>query len=274
MNRLRTIAAVTRKDLTQFTRYPSIFLQLLIWPLIFPLVYILSAYALAGKNNVSMGAYKSITGTNNYMGFIVIGTMIYMWVNVTMWSFGTYLREEQTRGTLESNWLCPIKRFDMLIGGAVIGIIQGFAMAVVSMVEYRFVYNIHFTGNVLIWLLTFIIVVPGVYGIGSIFASLVLWVKETNSMVQLVRGMVMIFCGVSFPISVMPSWMQEISKVFPFTYGILAGRTLMINGGSLIQALPDIAMCLGEGIIYLIIGRLCFAAVERKVKLMGSLERF
>jgi ABC-2 type transport system permease protein len=274
MNRIRTISTIAKKDLSQYLRYPSWLLQLLIWPAMFPLMYILSAYGMAGTSNQGLSAYKSATGTNDFIGFIVIGTMIYMWANMTMWSFGTYLRDEQNRGTLESNWLCPIHKFDILIGGSVVSIMQGIISIIVSMIEYRFIFRVHFTGNVLVWCVVFIVLIPGVYGLSSIFASLVLWVKETNSMVQLVRGLIMILCGISFPISVMPTWMQSAAKFLPFTFGISACRTIMLNGGTLLKALPDISLCLFEGIIYLVIGRICFMLVDRKVRITGSLDNF
>ncbi|MDT8715881.1 ABC transporter permease [Clostridium sp. 19966] len=274
MSRLRTIYAVARKDLSQYFRYPSWFIQLLIWPLFFPIMYILSAYGMSGSNSQGLSTYKSVTGTDNFVGFIVIGTMVYMWANMTMWSFGTYLRDEQNRGTLESNWLCPIHRFDILLGGSVVSIVNGIISIIISLLEYRFILGVHFTGSMLLWILAFIVLMPGVYGLSAVFASLVLWVKETNSLVQLVRGLIMILCGISFPIAVMPQWMQIISKFLPFTFGISASRTLMLNSGSLSEAMPDLLACLLEGIVYLIIGRLCFMAVDRKVRFTGSLDRF
>lgn len=274
MNRFRTIAAVARKDLAQFLRYPSWIAQIVIWPMIFPLIYFLSALSMAGPNKEGLQSYSAVTGTDSFMGFIVIGTMTYMWANITMWSFGTYLRNEQNGGTLESNWLCPIHKFDILIGGSVVSIINAILISAVSMLEYRFIYGVHFTGNIFHWIFMFLLLMPGVYGISSIFASLVLWVKETNSLVQLVRGLIMILCGISFPISVMPQWMQALAKFLPFTFGISAARTVMISGGSLITAGGDILACLLEGILYLLIGRLCFMAVERKVRETGSLDRF
>ena len=274
MRRIRTIMAVAKKDFTQLTRYPTWMVQLFIWPLVFPLMYILSAIGMAGPEKSGLEAFKNVSGTDSFAGFIVIGTMAWMWVNITMWGFGTYLRNEQTRGTLESNWLCPINKFDLLIGGGLVSAFQALLVSIISVLEYKFIYGINFTGNVLSWSLMFAILIPGVYGFGSIFASLVLWAKETNAAVQLVRGIMMILCGITFPVILMPGWMQLLSKFLPFTFGISAARIVMINGGGLSAAVPDILMCLLQGIVYLLMGRLAFAAVENKVRNSGSLERF
>lgn len=274
MKRIRTIYAVFKKDFTQMLRYPTWFIQLIIWPLIFPLMYILSAYGMAGPNKAGLEAFKNTTGTGSFMGFIVVGTMAWMWVNTTMWSFGGYLREEQMRGTLEANWLCPINKFDLLIGGGIVSVVQAIFISVVSVVEYRFIYGIHFTGNILQWILMFIIMMPGVYGLGTLFASLILWLKEVNAAVNLARGVMMILCGITFPIVVMPEWMRALAKGIPFTYGIEATRQVMVNGESLSSASYNIFMCLLEGFIIFILGRMLFKVIENKVKNSGSLERF
>lgn len=274
MKRIRTIYAVFIKDFTQLLRYPSWIAQLIIWPLIFPLMYILSAYGMAGPDRSGLQAFKSSTGTGSFIGFIVIGTMTWMWVNTTMWSFGGYLREEQTRGTLESNWLCPINKFDLLIGGGITSIFQAIFMTVISVIEYRFIYGIQFTGNVFQWLLIFIIMIPGVYGLGTLFASIILWLKEVSAAVNLARGVMMILCGITFPIAVLPNWMGYIAKGIPFTYGIEAARQIMVNGEKLQAASYNIILCLAEGLVLFVLGRIMFRVIENKVKNSGSLERF
>lgn len=274
MRRLRTIFAVAKKDMIQMFRYPTWVIQVIIWPLIFPLLYIMSAVGFSGPGKSGLSAFQASAGTDNYIGFIVAGTMAWMCVNLTMWNFGGYLREEQTRGTLEANWLCPINKFDFLIGGGMNSIFISFIFTAVSVIEYSFIYGVDFTGNIFTWILMFLIMYPAVFGLGLAFASLVLWAKEVNAAVNVARGTMMIFCGITFPIVVMPVWMQSVAKFIPFTYGIGAVRQVMINGESLADAKFNILMCLLLGGILLVIGRILFKYIESRVKISGSLERF
>lgn len=274
MNRLRTISTVLKKEFIMIVRYPTWIIQLIICPLIFPIIYILSAIGFSGPDRSGLKAFSAVTGTSNYMGYIVIGTMLWMWVNTTMWGFGTFLREEQMRGTLESNWLCPINKFDFLLGNGLVSMLQALIINIISVLEYRFIYRIHFTGNISYWFLIFLIMIPGIYGLGALFASLVLWAKETNAAVQFVRGCIMILCGITFPISITPIWMQSISKCIPFTYGIMAARQLMVNGNTLKEASFNIKICLILGLTFFIAGRLAFLYTERRVKNQGTLGRF
>ncbi len=98
---LRALAAVARKEWLYFVRYPSWMISLLIWPLIFPLAYILSARALAGPDGSGLLLFTTRTGISDYMGYIAVGTTIWMWQNVVLWNVGFALRNEQMRGTLE-----------------------------------------------------------------------------------------------------------------------------------------------------------------------------
>ncbi len=274
MNRLRVIFAIFKKDLRQTLRYSTWYINLIIWPLIMPLMYILSAVGMGGNDSESMAIFESATGADNVVSYIVIGTMVWMAVNMIMWSFGNYLRNEQNKGTLESTWLCPINRFDILIGGGLISMLMLIFQAVISVLEYKLIYGITFTGNILEWVVLFLIIMPATFGIGMLFASLILWLKQANATINVIRGAVMILCGISFPITVMPNSLQFLSKLLPFTHGIEAARTVMVTGGNLVTASKSIMICLVQGVIILILGRIAFGFTERKVREVGSLERF
>ncbi|NEU06030.1 ABC transporter permease [Clostridium senegalense] len=274
MKRLKVIMAMGKKGLIELVRYRDWIIGLIIWPAVFPLVYILNARVLSGKDGSLAGNFVKITGYSDFKGYILIGSLVYMWVNMTLWSFGSFLRSEQKKGTLESLWICPINKFDIMIGGSVVTVIRSFIYVFISILEYKVLYGLQLKGNLLQWIVIFVVILIGVIGIGSILASLVLWVKEANVAVHIVRGIVMVFAGISFPIIVMPNFMQIISKSLSFTFGIEAARAVMLNGSSLIETIEPLMVCLVLGVIYFIIGRLIFVILERKVREEGSLSRF
>ena len=104
---VRALMAVVRREWTIFRRYPSWIIALFIWPLIFPMMYILTARALAGPDGSGLAVFSQTTGATDFIGYIVIGTTVWMWQNIVLWDVGFSLRNEQMRGTLESNWLSP-----------------------------------------------------------------------------------------------------------------------------------------------------------------------
>lgn len=58
-----TIAAVIRRELLVFSRYPSWILSMVIWPVLFPLVYLLGSRALTGPGGEGLPASSSGCGT-------------------------------------------------------------------------------------------------------------------------------------------------------------------------------------------------------------------
>src|SRR5262245_41632423 len=88
----RALWAIARKEWVIFRRYPSWVLALFVWPVLFPFGYIFTAKALGGPNGAAVGSFQALTGTGDYISFIVLGSVLWMWLNMTLWDVGMYLR--------------------------------------------------------------------------------------------------------------------------------------------------------------------------------------
>lgn len=141
---LTALAAVMRRELRIFLRYPSWIVAMIVWPALFPLVYLLGSRALAGPTGEGLTSFARAAGTTNVQGFIVIGTTAWMWLNITLWSVGTSLRTDQVRGVLETNWLTPAPRFALLLGTAAGQAVLALPVFAISLLEFRFVFGIRF----------------------------------------------------------------------------------------------------------------------------------
>ncbi len=266
--------AVFKKELRIALRYPTWFISLLIWPVIFPLGYIFTAKALSGTDGSSLAAFSNITGTGDYITYMLIGTTMWMWINTMLWSVGSSLRTEQIRGTLESNWLCPVPKISLLLGYSLLDILFSTVYLTIAILEFKLVYNFNFVGNPLVALLVFIVSIPAIYGIGFIFASLVMWAKETNAMVFLVRGLMMVFCGMTYPLGILPNWMQNVSKFIPLTYSINALRAVITTGASIQDIKSEIIILIIFGVVFMTLGLLAFNYTQKKAKDLGSLGQY
>ena len=111
----------------------------------------------------------------------------------------------------------------------------------ISFVQFALVYGMRFNINLVSVLLIMLAAIPSIYGLAFVFASLVITAKEAHTFVFLVRGLVMIFCGITFPISVVPGWMQGVARWLPPTYVIQGMRKAMLSGAPPGQMLPELA---------------------------------
>jgi ABC-2 type transport system permease protein len=270
----RALWAVVRREWTIFRRYPSWIIAMFIWPLIFPMMYILTARALSGPDGSGLAVFTQTTGATDFIGYIVVGTTVWMWQNIVLWDVGFALRNEQMRGTLESNWLSPTWRFSFLLGQSGPQVVTMFMFMSITALEFGLLFGVRLHGSVWMILLTMLAAVPSIYGLGFAFASLVITVKEANAFVFLIRGLVMIFCGITFPISLLPGWMQSIASWLPQSYLIHGMRAAAFSNAGIPELLPDLIPLLGFGTVWLALGYFTFLWMERRARRTGSIGQY
>ena len=270
----RALWAVARREWLIFIRYPSWVVQMFIWPIIFPLMYILTGRALAGPDASGLQHFTQVSGATDFNGYVILGTTIWMWQNVVLWNVGFALRQEQWRGTLESNWMTPTWRFAYLLGSSFPQMLSMGMFLGITALESSLIFGVRLNGSPWLILLVMAACIPAIYGLGFAFASLVISVKEANTFVFLVRGLVMIFCGVSFPLSMLPGWMQTIADWLPQTYMIEAMRQAALSNASLAQLAPTLNILLAFGAFWLTAGYILFQWMERRARKTGAIGQY
>ena len=271
---VRAFGAILLREWRIFMRYPSWMIALFIWPLIFPMMYILTARALSGPDGSGLEVFTQATGATDFIGYIVIGTTVWMWQNIVLWDVGFSLRNEQMRGTLESNWLSPTWRFSYLLGHTGPQIISMLMFIGITALEFSLLFGVKLNGSIWMILLVMLAAVPAIYGLGFAFASLVITVKEANAFVFLIRGLVMIFCGITFPISLLPGWMQLFAMWLPPTYLIHGMRAAAFSNAGVTELLPDLIPLVLFGVFWLIVGYSAFVLMERRARRTGAIGQY
>ncbi|HEU0291649.1 MAG TPA: ABC transporter permease [Anaerolineales bacterium] len=271
---LRAFWAIIRREWTIFKRYPSWIIALFIWPLIFPMMYILTARALSGIDGSGLTVFIQTTGASNFIGYIVVGTTVWMWQNIVLWDVGFALRNEQMRGTLESNWLSPTWRFSYLLGHTGPQLVTMTMFILITALEFGLFFGVRLNGSPWLALLVMLASIPAVYGLGFAFASIVITAKEAHTFVFLVRGLVMIFCGITFPVSLLPGWMQTIAQWLPQTYMIHGMRAAAFANASFAELWPDLQALLLFGAFWLTLGYLLFRWMERRARQTGAIGQY
>jgi ABC-2 type transport system permease protein len=271
---LQAFWAVTRREWTIFLRYPTWVIALFIWPMIFPMAYLLTARALSGVDGSGLAQFQLNTGVSDYIGYIAVGTTIWMWQNIVLWEVGFALRNEQMRGTLESNWLSPTWRFSFLMGSTLPQMVSMAMFMAVAVLEFTLIFGVRFEGSLWLSLLVLLVSIPSIYGLGFAFASVVITAKEAHAFVFLVRGLVMIFCGITFPVTLLPEWMRSVTYLLPQTYVIHAMRLAALSPVKFADLMPDILPLIFFGAFWLTTGYILFNWMERRARQTGSIGQY
>jgi ABC-2 type transport system permease protein len=272
---LRAFAAAGRKEWRLLRRYPSLFLGFLFWPIALPLAYVYQAQAYSGGQQAAADAFAQRTGTTEVAAFLFLGWATYMWISMILWGPGTSLRNEQVRGSLEALFVTPVSRLVILFGPVVSQIVWALWMFAVVGGALTLFFGFRLSVLEALRAMGIIMVaVPALYGLGALFASVVLRFGEVGALVQTVRGVFTVFCGMTFPIIILPEWARAVALTLPPTYLIGDLRQVLLAGSDLVSLIPELAMLLALGIGLCGFAIVAFRRTERYARRGGSLAQY
>jgi ABC-2 type transport system permease protein len=266
---LRALYVIACKDWKVFWRYPlnavSHVFQPLIW--VTPVYFMGKAFSTNGQA-VGFAAY---TGSGDYMSYILIGTALSNFIMTVFWGMGYALKEDMDSGVLESNWLTPISRLQILVGRTLTSLLTTTITSTVMLILGALLFGFKPTGNTIAAILTAIPMLIGLYGFGFAFAAIVLIMREANTMVDVSSFLVQGFSGANFPVKSLPYWLIPISLMLPLTYGFDAVRGWLLKTNTLLPLPIEVLLLIASMFLMLWFGAWFFYRVERRVRTLGTL---
>jgi ABC-2 type transport system permease protein len=272
---VRAFIAAARKELRQQRRYPTLFLGLLFWPVLLPASWVLTGQAYSGNDAQALAAFAERAGSTNVAGFVFVGYAMYMWLSTLLWGPGAALRQEQVRGSLEAVFLTPASRLVPLFGPGVATLIpMGLTCVIMGVALWLFFGVVPPLGAVLQAAVVAVLAIPALYAIGALFAASVLRFGEVAPLVQLVRGVFVLACGITFPVAMLPVWAQVFAWLMPPTYIVEDMRRVLLQGADLGEVGPHIVIVLTLAMVTAGLAVVVFRLVEKSARRTGMLSRF
>jgi ABC-2 type transport system permease protein len=272
---LRAFIAAARKELRQQRRYPTLFLGQLFWPVMLPASWVLMGHAYSGNDPQALAAFAERAGSTNVAGFVFVGYAMYMWLSSLLWGAGTALRQEQVRGSLEAVFVTPVSRLVPLFGPGVATLLpMSLTFVVMGVALWLFFGVVPPLAAVAQAAVVVVMGVPALYAIGALFAASVLRFGEVGPIVQLIRGMFVLACGITFPVAMLPLWAQVWAWLMPPTYIVDDIRRLLLQGARLGDLVPHIAIVLSMASLVAVLAVFVFRYLETSARRTGMLGRF
>ena len=231
-------------------------------------------YSVAGALSISL--IGAAAGDDRLLLTLIIGAVFWNYLSVVFSWIAETISVERWEGTLEYTFMAPIRRWTQLLGSCLYamgyGLVHTAAMMVVLVIFYRQldlgVTNVA-TAAVFVLLGSFSFV-----GIGMMAAILpLLYVERGAQMTFVIQSCLLLVSGVYYPVSVLPEWMQTISKLSPATYVLDGVRAAMLDGVPLTALWPDVVPLIVMGNVLIPAGRWAFGRAERYAKRTGKLKR-
>jgi ABC-2 type transport system permease protein len=194
-----------------------------------------------GDNTLNYIAPAMIAMLILFFGFIITGV--------------NFLRE-RSQGTLERLMASPISRLDV-VGGYVLGFLL-FALVQTLIIFFYMIYvlNVKYQGDLWQILVFQVIIGIGAVCMGTFFS---VFARNEFQMMQFIPLIIlpqMFLCGLFWPVSQMPDYLQWIAKFLPLTYGVDGIRALMVQGQSLWDIGTDVGILAAFAVGLLILASL------------------
>jgi ABC-2 type transport system permease protein len=211
----------------------------------------------------------------DYFSFVLIGLAFTGFLGLSLSSFAQSIREGQMMGTLEIMLLSPTRLSAILVSSSLWGYLFTTLRVIVYLLFGVFVFGASLgKANIPAAILVMLLSITSFSGIGIISAAFVLIVKKGDPVAWVLSGASSLLAGVYYPVSVLPVWLEPISRAIPLTYGLDAMRLAMLQGYSIYELRNDIFVLLGFTIVLTPLAFFIFKKALQRAKKEGSLIQY
>jgi ABC-2 type transport system permease protein len=206
---------------------------------------------------------------------LLVGGVIWAYLGIIFEILTETVAWERWEGTIEYTFMAPLSRPVHLLGMGLFAIAYGVVRAVLLFGVVAAFFGLHLPdANYVAALVLLVVASISFIGIGMMTAVLPLISPEKGTQLGFVaQGLLLVVSGVYYPVSVLPGWMQAVSKISPATYALRGCRRAIIEGAGVTDLWREMWALLVIGAVSVPLGLWTFRTGERYAKKHGKLKR-
>jgi ABC-2 type transport system permease protein len=222
---------------------------------------------------IARGVNLSPAEQNTLETQLLVGGVIWAFLGIIFEIVTETVAWERWEGTIEYTFMAPVSRPVHLIGMGVYAVLYGLVRASLVFIAVVAFIGINLpNANYAAAVSLLAIASVAFIGVGMMTAVLPLISPEKGTQLGFVaQGLMLVVSGVYYPVSVLPEWMQWISKISPATYALRGCRASIIDGTGLQWA--NVWPLMIIAVLATPIGLAIFRVGERHAKKHGKLKR-
>ena len=143
----RPVFSVALRDIKIFWRYKSVVVALLVWPVIFPLTFFFMGKGLAGTAGQGLSHFKHLAQTGDFASFLILGNLIWLFVNINLWMGGLSLQKDRMLGTFDTHWTMPASKISLVLGATLASTILNFFPLLIGICFYSLIGAFEISAN-------------------------------------------------------------------------------------------------------------------------------
>ena len=220
---------------------------------------------------VELGVYA--TGRQNALYF-ALGNAMQLTANAGIFGvIGTVANERQF-GTLPLLLGSPANRLITFLSRAIVNVIDGIVTVIIGLAVAVIVFGLNLQqADLPLLALCVVIISITTAGLGLMFGSIGLVMRDAIILANVVYYVLLIVCGINFPVSRLPGVVQVVSYSLPLTRGVQAAREAAA-GASLGQVAGLLAGEVAVGLAWALAGYALFRYLENYARRGGLQEAY
>lgn len=261
------------KNMKFLMAYPIIFVFWAVFPIFWFIPFIFQGQAFVG--GLQSASFGQITGTEEFIPFIVIGSVLNSYVNTLLYGMGESIRREAIQGTLDYVLVAPTNKVYVLIGKALSESLSSTMFAASQLAISALLFGMNLTlGVMLPVFLIVILLILGLYGLSLVLAAFSLLYKQSHDVSETIGYVFYVFSPVRYPLESLPFWAQIFGKIIPLTYALIIVRSIMLLGASLSSLYFEVLALLAIDAVLIFAGFYLFNWMENKAKKSGAISHY
>lgn len=205
----------------------------------------------------------------NMEGMVLVGTLIWYWLNQYFFSLGNAFSEEREIGTLVSIALSPVSILKFLIGKGLWIFVQCTYITSITMIVFKIIGIKEGTAIQMLG----IYCLSGIYmfAFSIFFSAMVLYFKKLSSVNFMIQQGLGLVSGMTVDVKSYSKYIKVISNMIPLTFAIKLGRGIL-DGISKEEILIMFMILTLLSVIYFVVGALMIKKIERHLRYKGEWE--
>ncbi|MDD1767445.1 MAG: ABC transporter permease [Methanomassiliicoccales archaeon] len=217
---------------------------------------------------------KYVNNPDVSVTYVAVGNALQSVAYVSVFSVSNITSEEKWQGTLTPILATPANRFSLFVGRAMFEVFNGILTVAIAFFYAAVIFGVDFSNTDIVALMLVVLVTSfAMTGFGLMISSLGLYLRTAMVIANIFLFIGLLFCGVNFPVSYLPSWLQPVSHAIPMTYGTDAARAA-VSGSSVFDISSLLLQELAVGIAALVVGYILFIVFENVARRKGTMEEF
>jgi ABC-2 type transport system permease protein len=180
--------------------------------------------------------------------------MMVMFAMFTMLGGAITLIQERQEGTLRRLLVMPISKLSVLTGKLSGVFVTGLLQIIILIVAGALLFSVPWGRSPMALLLLILAFAFAITSLGMMMAALTRTMAQANSLNTVIVLVMASLGGAWWPLEIVPQWMQTLGRFFPTSWAMTGFHDIITRGLGVTAVLPEVAVLIVFGIIFLTIG--------------------